>query len=172
MSVPAERGGAATPAELTPDAPSPSQPRGDEPVRLGLLGDYIGFNLRLAQAASFRAYTRRVDIRGLRPGWFAVLSLINDNPGITPLALSRASGRDKSTITPLLRDLVKNEMIVREGIPADRRSYALRMTARGEEALALLAARAAAHDSALDAIAGDQKEALLELLRRIVAELD
>jgi DNA-binding MarR family transcriptional regulator len=137
-----------------------------------VLGDYIGFHLRLAQAASFRAFKRQAGIRGLRPGWFAVLSLIGDNPGITPLALSRASGRDKSTITPVLRDLLKGEMISREEIPADRRSYALRLTPKGEQALAHLAVRAAAHDRALDAIAGDEKEALLELLRRIVAELD
>jgi DNA-binding MarR family transcriptional regulator len=167
MSGPAQRSKASARAEARP-----AQPWGDEPVRLGLLGGYIGFHLRLAQAASFRAFKRQAGVRGLRPGWFAVLSLINDNPGITPLALSRASGRDKSTITPLLRDLVKNEMIVREEIPSDRRSYALRLTPKGEQALAHLAVSAAAHDRELDAIAGGEKGALLDLLRRIVAALD
>ena len=62
-------------------------------------------------------FKRHTGIPGLRPGWFAVLSLINNNPGITPLALSRASGRDKSTITPVLRDLVREQLISREDIP-------------------------------------------------------
>ena len=107
MSGSAERG----------PAPAPAEPRGDEPVELGVLGDYIGFHLRLAQAASFRAFKRHAGIPGLRPGWFAVLSLIDDNPGITPIALSRASGRDKSTITPLLRDLARDELIAPRGDP-------------------------------------------------------
>jgi DNA-binding MarR family transcriptional regulator len=140
-------------------------------VRFGALEDYIGFHLGLAQAAAFRAFKRHAGIPGLRPGWFAVLSLINDNPGITPVAISRASGRDKSTITPVLRDLTRERMIAREEIPADRRSYALRLTPTGEQALAHLAACAAAHERALDAIAGDGKLALLDFLRRIGAEL-
>ena len=51
-------------------------------------------------------------------------------------------------------------MIAREAIPADRRSYALRLTEKGEQALAHLAVCAAAHDRELDAIAGEEKPAL------------
>lgn len=141
-------------------------------VELGLLGTYIGFHLRMAQTASFRAFKRRAGVEHLRPGWYAVLSLINDNPGITPLALSRASGRDKSTITPVLRDLQREGLLRREEKPADRRSYALYLTEAGAAALAHLAEVAAAHDRDLDAIAGDQKPALLALLRRFGSELD
>jgi DNA-binding MarR family transcriptional regulator len=141
-------------------------------VNLGILDSYIGFHLRLAQAASFRAFKRHSGLRNLRPGWFAVLSIIGDNPGITPVTLSRASGRDKSTITPILRELVRERMIRRESVPNDRRSYALSLTPRGAEALAHLAVCAAEHDRELDAIAGDQKPALLALLRRFEAELE
>jgi DNA-binding MarR family transcriptional regulator len=151
---------------------APSGGEGGEGIRLGPLDDYIGFHLRLAQAASFRSFKRHTGLRNLRPGWFAVLSIINDNPGITPIALSRASGRDKSTITPVLRDLEREKLISREEIPSDRRSYALRLTQKGAESLAHLATCAAAHDRELDAIVGDAKGELLALLRRIVAELD
>jgi DNA-binding MarR family transcriptional regulator len=151
---------------------APPAGEGGEGIRLGLLDEYIGFHLRLAQAASFRNFKRHAGVRNLRPGWFAVLSIINDNPGITPIALSRASGRDKSTITPVLRDLEREKLIVRDEIPSDRRSYALRLTPKGAESLAHLAICAAAHDSELDAIVGGAKGELLALLRRIVAELD
>jgi DNA-binding MarR family transcriptional regulator len=145
---------------------------GAEPVRLGALDSYIGFHLRMAQTASFRAFKRLTGVQNLRPGWFAVLALIAENPGITPIALSRASGRDKSTITPVIRDLVREGLIVREEIPTDRRSYSLRLTPAGAERLAHLAACAAEHDRELDAIVGDEKERLLALLRRIEAELE
>ena len=141
-------------------------------VDLGLLGDYIAFHLRLAQAASFRSFKRHAGVSNLRPGWFAVLSLIDNNPGITPIVLSRASGRDKSTLTPVLRDLTREKLIRREPVPGDRRSYALHLTTAGSERLAHLAASAAAHDRELDDIVGEGKPALIGLLRRIVEELD
>lgn len=150
-------------------------PRGDgesDAIRLGRLEDYIGFYLRMAQGASFRAFKRQSGVSNLRQGWFAVLSLVNDNPGITPVALSRASGRDKSTLTPVLRDLTREKLIRREPIPRDRRSYALHLTPAGSERLAQLAAAAAAHDHALDVIVGEHKPLMLHLLRRIVAEIE
>jgi DNA-binding MarR family transcriptional regulator len=143
-----------------------------EGVTLGALEDYIGFHLRLAQNASFRAFKRHTGETDLRPGWFAVMMLIRHNPGITPMALSRASGRDKSTITPVLRDLMRQELIRRSPIPSDRRSYALFLTEAGEERLSHLSECAAEHDRELDAIVGDRKPELLNLLRRIVARLD
>jgi DNA-binding MarR family transcriptional regulator len=144
---------------------------GQGAIRLGPLEDYIAFHLRLAQGASFRAFQRSAGVPGLRQGWFAVLMLIRENPGITPMALSRGSGRDKSTITPILRDLEREGLVRREAVPGDRRSYALRLTAEGEARLAHLRERAAEHDARLDAIVGERKAELLGLLRRIVAEL-
>ncbi|HET7411894.1 MAG TPA: MarR family winged helix-turn-helix transcriptional regulator [Pararhizobium sp.] len=141
-------------------------------IDLGPLENYIGFYLRLAQNASFKAFKRHTGESDLRPGWFAILSLIGSNPGITPMVLSRASGRDKSTITPVLRDLIRFHLISRAPIASDRRSYALYLTPAGEEKLRKLAGHAARHDDELDALVGDRKAELLELLRRIATELD
>ncbi|BCH22625.1 hypothetical protein MesoLjLc_23570 [Mesorhizobium sp. L-8-10] len=143
-----------------------------EPVKLGKLDSYIGFNLRLAQNASFKAFKRHTGDAELRPGWFAVLSLIHDNPGITPMALSKASGRDKSTLTPVLRDLLRLKLIARETVENDKRSYTLSLTRLGKDKLAMLAEHAAAHDRTLDEIVGDKKEELIRLLKRISALLD
>ncbi len=145
---------------------------GGDAVRLGMLGEALGFYLRLAQSSSFRAFKRLTGVHNLRPGWFAVLSLISDNPGITPIALSRACGRDKSTITPILRDLGRERLIRREPVPNDRRSYALHLTPAGRETLSHLAECAAAHDRELDAIVGGRKEELITMLRHIVSELE
>lgn len=141
-------------------------------VRLGVLDSYIGFHLRLAQNASFKAFKRHTSDNKLRPGWFAVLNIIGNNPGISPMALSRASGRDKSTITPVLRDLFAGGLVSRTPVPTDKRSYSLSLTEEGEKRLSYLAACAAEHDRELDKIVGDRKQELIELLRRIVAELD
>ena len=139
---------------------------------LGKPDGYIGFHLRLAQNASFKTFKKKTGEDDLRPGWFAVLSLIHDNPGITPMALSRASGRDKSTLTPVLRDLGKGHLIARQPTANDRRSYSLFLTPAGQAKLAKLAGHAADHDKVLDEIVGDNKADLIALLRRIWAVLD
>ncbi len=143
----------------------------DNAVSLGPLGGFIGFHLRLAQEASFRAFKQRVGDPKLRPSRFALLALIAENPGITQTALSRASARDKSTLTTALDDLVKRGLVKREA--ADRRSYALHLTARGRRVLARLLTRAAEHDARLDALVGpSNKKVLLRLLRRIIDGLE
>ncbi|MEW5424442.1 MarR family winged helix-turn-helix transcriptional regulator [Amorphus sp. 3PC139-8] len=141
-------------------------------IKLGPLEHALGFHLRLAQNASFKTFKRHTGESDLRPGWFAVLNIIHHNPGITPISLSRACGRDKSTITPVLRDLLREGMIRRGQIPTDRRSYALFLTQDGEDKLAHLAACAAKHDEELDEIVGDKKDELIRLLRRIVTVLE
>lgn len=157
---------------MTDLAASRISAEGRDPVVLGVLTDYIGFHLRLANGASFRAFTRRAGRPRLRPGWFTILSLVGDNPGITPVALSRASDRDKSTLTPLMRDLHREGLIERHAIPEDRRSYGLSLTAEGQRALETLGVALAAHERALDEIVGDSKPELMRILRRIVAELE
>ncbi|MBN9077006.1 MAG: MarR family transcriptional regulator [Rhizobiales bacterium] len=139
---------------------------------LGPLEDRIGFHLRLAQNASFKAFKKKTGEADLKPGWFAVLSLIHDNPGITPLVLSRASGRDKSTITPVLRDLLRNHLIEQKPMPADKRSYMLSLTDAGKGRLKELTEHAMEHDRVLDEIVGDSKPELLRILRLIISSVD
>jgi DNA-binding MarR family transcriptional regulator len=146
--------------------------RSDAAVALGALDGFIGFHLRLAQNASFKAFKRHTGEHDLKPGWFAVMTLISLNPGITPMALSRASGRDKSTITPVLRSLEQRALVERSPVAGDRRSYALTLTPAGRDMLDRLTEHARAHDRQLDAIVGADKPQLIGLLRRIAAEID
>jgi DNA-binding MarR family transcriptional regulator len=141
-------------------------------IDLGPLADFVGFHLRLAQEASFRAFARRVANPHLKPGRFALLALIGQNAGLTPTALSRVSGRDKSSITPALRDLEMRGLVRRRIVPSDRRSCTLTLTPSGTAMLRALMMHARAHDAELDAIIGaENKPQLLELLKRITRTL-
>jgi DNA-binding MarR family transcriptional regulator len=153
-------------------APAKAKPRADG-VRLGPLEGFIGFHLRMAQEASFRGFAQGVGERRLRPSRFAMMVIIAENPGITQTALGRASGRDKSTLTTALDDLVKQELVLRRRDAADRRSYELALTPKGRAALARLMRVAEQHDRRLDALVGPTNKAvLLRLLGRIIAGLD
>lgn len=59
----------------------------------------LAFHLRRAQDASFAAFARRMDDDHIWPGRFALLMNVHENPGINQTSLSRAVGRDKSTLT-------------------------------------------------------------------------
>lgn len=161
--------------------PAPTRPVSRDPVlrvlaggavRLGRLEDTLGFHLRLAQEASFAAFSRRAGTSGLRPGHFAALVVIDGNPGLSQTALGGAVGRDKSTLTPTLRDLERRGLVRRERAEGDRRSYALTLTEAGRAALGALTGHAAAHDAALDALVGEgNRAAFLATLRRLIAGL-
>lgn len=155
-----------------PAQPAAETATDDDAVRLGPLSNLVGFHLRLAQEASFRAFAARVGDPNLKPRRFAILTLISANPGLTQTALGRASGRDKSTLTPALDDLVKRGLVHRDRAANDRRSYTLTLTGAGEALLAELTARAAEHDAELDRIVGaDQKADFIRTLRRITMAL-
>jgi DNA-binding MarR family transcriptional regulator len=143
-----------------------------EGIDYGPLAEWIGFHLRMAQIASFQAFAREVGEVDLPPGRFALLTLIGRNPGISQTVLSRAAGRDKSTLTPALRDLKRRGLIERQRLVNDRRSYHLTLTATGQATLRRLAECAARHDRNLDRIVGQRdKPRLLRILRKIMAEL-
>jgi DNA-binding MarR family transcriptional regulator len=141
-------------------------------IDYGPLADWIGFHLRMAQIASFAAFAREVGEVDLPPGRFALLTLIGRNPGISQTVLSRAAGRDKSTLTPALRDLKRRGLIARHRLESDRRSYHLSLTPEGEATLRRLTECAARHDRNLDRIVGERdRPKLLRMLRKIMAEL-
>ncbi|PWC36498.1 MarR family winged helix-turn-helix transcriptional regulator [Azospirillum sp. TSO35-2] len=150
----------------------------DGEVWLGMLGDFIGFHLRLAQEASYQAFFQRIardeGLEGLniKPGHLTFMALIAENPGITQTALSRGCGRDKSSLTPMVEDFVRRGYVKKRRLLNDRRSYALTLTPAGEELSRTLSAHARAHDDELDRIVGiDAKPELIRLLRRIKMSL-
>ena len=121
-----------------------------EAIDYGPLADWVGFNLRMAQAAAFQAF-RGASAKeiGTRPGRFATLMLIGRNPGISQTALSRANGRDKSSLTPVLNDLARRGLVIRRRDPAPTRAHLrLSLTPAGRRLLAELTRCARASTSA------------------------
>jgi DNA-binding MarR family transcriptional regulator len=143
-----------------------------EGVDYGPLAEWLGFHLRMAQIASFHAFASEVGEVDLPPGRFALLTLIGRNPGISQTVLSRAAGRDKSTLTPALRDLIRRGLVACERLAKDRRSYHLSLTPAGQSMLRRLTQCAARHERNLDRIVGARDRGkLLRLLRKLMTEM-
>ncbi|TSH98690.1 MarR family transcriptional regulator [Verticiella sediminum] len=137
-------------------------------VRLGWFEFATGFHLRKAQEASFAAFKRLVGGIDIRVGHFATLMLIGENPGINQTTLGRAVGRDKSSLTPILDDLVERGLVARKRSVQDRRRYGLTLTEEGEAMRATLAASATEHEKALAAcVSPDDLAHFVRILKRI-----
>ena len=153
------------------EAPAAETAAAGPPVQLGPLTDAVGFYLRLAQEASFQDFHDRGRHLRLRPGRFAALVIVSENPGISQAALSRAVGRDTSSLTPMLDELERRDLIRRERVPENRRSYALSLTPKGHKWLAKLMDPMRLHERALDRIIGDDRTVFLRVLKRIASSL-
>lgn len=139
-------------------------------VRFGLLGGWVGFNLRMAQEAAFDAFSHLSREVGESPGRFATLVLIAENPGISQSSLGQAAGRDKSSMTPVLDDLVRRGLVSRARSDRDRRTYRLNLTVAGAKTLARLTACARRHERNLDRLIGPRDRArFLRVLKRVQA---
>ena len=144
----------------------------NENIDFGPLEDWVGFHLRLAQTASFQAFVHESRSVELSPGRFATLMLIGRNPGISQTVLAAANGRDKSTLTPILEDLERRGLVIREKLKTDRRSYQLNLTEAGRKMLDQLTVCAKRHDGNLDRIIGPKDRAkFLRILQKIAAEI-
>lgn len=144
-----------------------------EGIDYGPLADWIGFHVRMAQIAAFQAFARETGEVDLPPGRFALLTLIGRNPGISQTVLSRAAGRDKSTLTPALRDLKRRGLIARRRLESDRRSYHLTLTPTGAAMLQRLTECAERHERNLERVVGKRdRAAFMRALRAIMAEMD
>lgn len=150
------------PAALLPDRAAATVPKS--------LTDAVGYHLRVAQEASSTSFLRGGDA-GLKPGRYAVLEVLAHSPGCGPTALSRAVGRDKSTLTATLRDLETHGHVVRQRRPEDGRGVSLSLTQDGRDLLDELRRHAAAHDRRLDEILGEDKDRFVAMLTRITDAL-
>ena len=144
-----------------------------ESINFGPLAHWVGFNLRMAQEAAFQAFSRRSLEIGESPGRFATLTLIARNPGISQTELSHANGRDKSSLTPVVEDLVRRGLVERKRMDSDRRTYRLNVTPAGKKILTTLTRCARRHERNLDHVIGARdRKRFVQILKKIAAEIE
>jgi len=146
--------------------------RGRVPIDRGMLTGLIGFHLRLAQIAVFRDFAATTGELDITPGLFAVLVLIESNPGLKQTDLARAVGLDRSSIVAVIDNLERRLLVLRRAVATDRRSNALRLTPAGMALLRKLKRLVTAHETRLAAnLAAGERVALVAMLDRIFPAL-
>jgi len=163
----------ARPASGTARAARGSKPDGQARPELdrGILTGLVGFHLRQAQIAVFRDFTATMGAFDITPGLFAVLVLIESNPGLKQTELARAVHLDRSTVVSVVDSLERRGLVTRRTVAHDRRSNALELTPAGAALLRTLKRRVAAHEKRLVRdLSARERATLTALLQRIFPE--
>jgi DNA-binding MarR family transcriptional regulator len=140
-------------------------------VKLTPLSGYVGYALRRAQGVIFADFNYTLAELDLRPGQFAVLVLIDQNPGTSQSSVSAALGIQKANFVATIADLETRGLVRRRKSDSDGRTYSLGLTARGRSLLQHAADLQSLHEKRVIAHIGSEgRQQLLTLLERL-AEL-
>jgi DNA-binding MarR family transcriptional regulator len=132
------------------------------------LNGYVGYALRQAQGVIHADFNHALAQLNLRPGQFAVLVLINQNPGTSQSSVSAALGIQKANFVATIADLEKRGLVRRRKSEADSRTYSLGLTPRGRSLLLRAEELRASHEARVTAqIGSDGRLQLLTLLNRL-----
>lgn len=137
----------------------------------GVLGDVLGFHIRMAQVAIYRDFATSMAAFALTQKQFAVLELIARNPGVSQIDLAAALGTDRATMMALVDRLDQRGLIARRVSQADRRRQELALTGAGMDLLTAARARVAEHEQRFQARFSEGELAqLVAGLKRIYQE--
>lgn len=148
---------------------APCDPRSEREIDYGFLSGLVGFWVRRAQIKVFKSFKAHLEDLDLRPAEVATLFIVNNNPGLSQVALADALGTDPSTVVGLLRRLQRRKFVARRRLPSDRRFQVIALTNNGREMLEVIEDRLAAHNASLLAhLTPNEQRNLQRLLRRLV----
>lgn len=138
-------------------------------VKLGLLGESVGFLLRLAQLRAFDDFFSENGPRDLKPGEFSVLWVIARNPGIRQSVLGQRLMIKRAHMTKLIRALEDRGLVSRRIPDADRRAVELTLSAPGVTEVRKAADAFFAYEQRTGApLDSREQEQLLTLLKKYV----
>ena len=132
------------------------------------LNGLIGYALRRAQLAIFADFNQALASLNLRPSQFAVLILIDQNPGTSQSSVSDALGIQKANFVSLIAELANRGLVRRRKSETDGRTYSLGLTPRGRLLLENAAKLQSVHEARVIAKIGNEgRVQLLSLLERV-----
>jgi DNA-binding MarR family transcriptional regulator len=167
-SMPSGEAGADPAAAPAADTVAPAPETVASALDLGSLPASIGYMLRRASLAVNHDLASRAAAIDLRPAQFAVLAIIDRNPGLRQTQVAEALQIKKTNFVALLDALEARGLVRRERVAADRRSYALHLTPQGRDILAAMRQIETAHEAELRQHIGPENAALfMQLLARL-----
>jgi DNA-binding MarR family transcriptional regulator len=140
-------------------------------VSLGVLEELAGYHLRRASYVFGADFARTLDHFGMRQVPFAILAVIDANPGINQAGIGKLLGIKRANMVALVNDLERRELVERATDPRDRRAFGLSLKPGGKTLLIECHARILEHEERLlTGFSAAERTLLKALLARIAAQ--
>ncbi len=141
------------------------------PVSDKTLRKALGYHMKRAFNVIQTDLSETLKPLGLRMLTYTALVLIVDNPGLSQSQLADAMDIERPNLVVIVDELEQNELILRERVPSDRRTYALNATLAGRQLYERAVAAVLSHEARLLArFDAGQLEATKTVLQSIRAE--
>jgi DNA-binding MarR family transcriptional regulator len=138
------------------------------PVNMDILPELLGYNVRCAQLALQRSFTRTMGTSEIGAGVFGLLVLAGANPGIAQIQIATHLNVDKASVVSMVDKLEETGWLVRRRALDDRRRYGLFLTADGVRQLKLLKGQMQEREQSLGSLYTDEeRRQLIGLLQRM-----
>jgi len=150
-------------AALKPPPPAPA-------ISDATLREFTGYNMKRAFMVIQADVTRTLEPFGLRMVTYSALAIVGDNPGLSQSQLAAALAIERPNLVVIVDELEGRDLVNRDRVPTDRRTYALRLTTEGARLLARATEAVRGHEARMIAGIGKSEEAtLIACLNRIEA---
>jgi DNA-binding MarR family transcriptional regulator len=137
-------------------------------IDLDVLPTLLGYNIRRAQIALWRDFTRSVAEGEVRPGVFSVLSLACSNPGIAQIDIANQLDIDKASVVALIDWLENQGWVARKRSTTDRRRHEISVTPAGQRAYKSLKREMIEHEKKfIRRFTDAERRQLISLLQRL-----
>jgi len=141
----------------------------DEPnVSIGRLEGMLRFRMKRLSKLLSDQFGQASSSYNLNSGELTALAIIEANPGVAQVVLSRQLNMDEAVIVAVVDALEKREWAERRRNPDDRRRHSLYITSKGKDALDDMCKLIRdAEDPLLEALAPEDRERLFAILDQI-----
>jgi DNA-binding MarR family transcriptional regulator len=139
-------------------------PHADAPADSALRG-FVGYNVKRVYSAIQTDFLAVLEEFGLRATTFSALTLIVAAPDMTQSQLAAALSIERSGVVLIVDELEGRDLITRNKVPRDRRTYALRATLAGVQLRDKATAKVDAHEARM--LAGLSAEEQADLTRML-----
>jgi len=143
------------------------RPEADPLAEFDLLKDSLGYTLKLAQVRAYEMLYAALGPNAISPARITALSIVATQPGISQSMLADRLRISRPSVVKVV-DMLESVGLIERQSGADRRSYALALTPRGQKVLREIQARLRSYEQALTArLTPSERSQLMALLAKV-----